>query len=42
LIGHLFAKLKQFRTIVTRYDRRAKNFLDTVYLAAASIIWLNS
>jgi transposase len=40
LIEHFFAKLKQFRGIATRYDKRAKTFLGAVYLAAA-VIWLN-
>ena len=39
-IANFFAKLKQFRGIATRYDKRAKTFLGAVYLAAA-IIWLN-
>ena len=43
-IGHLienfFAKLKQFRGIATRYDKRASTFLGAIYLAA-SLIWLN-
>ena len=40
LIENFFAKLKQFRGIATRYDKRATTFLGAVYLAAA-IIWLN-
>lgn len=40
LIENFFAKLKQFRAIATRYDKRAKNFLGAIYLAAAAI-WLN-
>jgi transposase len=40
LIENLFAKLKQFRAIATRYDKTARNFLAAVHLAAA-IIWLN-
>ena len=35
-----FAKLKQFRAIATRYDKRAINFLAGIYLASI-IIWLN-
>lgn len=34
------AKLKQFRAIATRYDKRAINFLTGIYLAAI-VIWLN-
>ena len=40
LIENFFAKLKQFRAIATRYDKRGQNFLAAIYLAAA-IIWLN-
>ena len=40
LIENFFAKLKQFRGIATRYDKRAKTFLGAVYLAAA-VMWLN-
>jgi transposase len=40
LIENLFAKLKQYRAIATRYDKTADNFLGAIYLAA-SIIWLN-
>ena len=40
LIENFFAKLKQFRAIATRYDKRAINFLAAVYLAS-TIIWLN-
>lgn len=40
LIENFFARLKQFRAIATRYDKRAANFLGAIYLAA-SIIWLN-
>jgi transposase len=39
-IENFFAKLKQFRGIATRYDKRATTFLGAVYLAAA-VIWLN-
>jgi transposase len=40
LIENFFAKLKQFRALATRYDKRAVNFLAGVYLAA-TLIWLN-
>lgn len=40
LIENFFAKLKQFRAIATRYDKRATTFLGAIYLAAA-VIWLN-
>ena len=31
LIENFFAKLKQFRTIATRYDKTARNFLGAIY-----------
>ena len=40
LIENFFARLKQYRAIATRYDKRATVFLGAIYLAA-SIIWLN-
>jgi transposase len=40
LVENFFAKLKQYRAIATRYDKRARNFLGAIYLAAA-VIWLN-
>ncbi len=40
LIENFFAKLKQYRAIATRYDKRATHFLGAVHLAA-TIIWLN-
>jgi transposase len=40
LIENFFAKLKQYRAIATRYDKRALHFLSAIHLAAA-IIWLN-
>lgn len=40
LIENFFAKLKQYRAIATRYDKRASTFLGAIHLAAA-IIWLN-
>ena len=38
LIEHFFAKLKQFRAIATRYDKRERNFLAGVYLAATTVL----
>lgn len=38
LIENFFCKLKQFRGIATRYDKRKRNFLAGVYLAATVII----
>ncbi|HEY9906518.1 MAG TPA: transposase, partial [Thermosynechococcaceae cyanobacterium] len=40
LIENFFAKLKQYRAIATRYDKRKVNFLAGIYLAAA-VVWLN-
>lgn len=40
LIENFFAKLKQYRAIATRYDKRQVNFLGAIYLAAA-VIWLS-
>ena len=40
LIENFFARLKQYRAIATRYDKRASTFLSAVYMAA-SVIWLN-
>jgi transposase len=40
LIENFFAKLKQFRAIATRYDKRASCFLGAIHLAA-SRSWLN-
>ncbi len=37
LIENFFAKLKQFRTIATRYDKTARNFLAGIHLAAVAI-----
>ena len=38
LIENFFAKLKQFRGIATRYDKRSSNFLSGIYLAASFIL----
>ena len=40
LIENLFQKLKQYRAIATRYDKRAIAYLGGIHLAA-SLIWLN-
>ena len=40
LIENFFARLKQYRAIATRYDKRAVVFLGAIHLAA-SVIWLN-
>jgi transposase len=40
LIENFFCRLKQFRAIATRYDKRARHFLAGIY-AASIAIWLN-
>ena len=40
LVENFFAKLKQYRSIATRYDKRASMFLGGIHLACA-VIWLN-
>ena len=40
LIENFFAKLKHYRALATRYDKRAASFLGAIYLAA-SVILLN-
>ena len=37
---NLFAKLKQYRCIATRYDKTARNFLGAIHLVGA-VVWLN-
>jgi transposase len=39
LIENLFAKLKLFRAIATRYYKTARNFLAAIHFAA-TLIWL--
>jgi transposase len=41
LIERMFARLKDFRRIATRYDKLARNFLAGVLIAAAITWWLN-
>jgi len=41
LIEWMFARLKDFRRVATRYDKLARNFLAGVLLAAILIWWLN-
>ena len=40
LIENFFARLKQYHTITTRYDKTARNFLGAIHLAAV-VVWLN-
>ncbi|SDZ08173.1 Transposase DDE domain-containing protein [Nitrosomonas sp. Nm33] len=37
LIENFFQKLKQYRAIATRYDKRASTFLGAIYMAASVI-----
>jgi transposase len=39
LVENLFAKLKQFRSVATRFEKLARNFKAVVFLAC-TIIWL--
>ncbi len=39
-IERMFCRLKDFRRIATRYDRKATNFLAAVYIAATRGYWL--
>ena len=36
-IEHLFAKLKEFRAVATRYDKTDTSYTATIHLAAAII-----
>jgi transposase len=40
LIENAFNRLKDFKRIATRYDRLARNYLASVYLAAALVWWV--
>jgi transposase len=35
----MFCRLKDFRRIATRYDKRRDTFLSAIYLAAAITWW---
>ncbi|MGX1098669.1 transposase [Amorphus sp. MBR-141] len=39
-VENLFAKLKDWRRIATRYDRCAHTFFSVICIAAAVIFWL--
>jgi len=41
LIERMFARIKDFRRVATRYDKLANNFLAGVIIAAIVIWWLN-
>ena len=39
-IESAFNRLKDYRRIATRYDKLARNYLASVYLAAALVWWV--
>ena len=39
---NMFAKLKDWRRIATRYDRCAHTFISAIYIAATVIFWYES
>lgn len=41
LIERMFCRLKDFRRVATRYDKRADTYLAAVLIAAALLWWLN-
>ena len=41
VIERMFCRLKDFRRIATRYDKRADIFLSTILLAAVLTWWIN-
>ncbi|MEE8548353.1 MAG: transposase, partial [Alphaproteobacteria bacterium] len=41
LIERMFCRLKDFRRIATRYDKRIDIFLSAILLAAAITGWIN-
>ena len=41
LIERMFCRLKDFRRIATRYDKRADTFLSAVFIAATIVWWIN-
>jgi putative transposase len=41
VIERMFCRLKDFRRIATRYDKRADIFLSAILLAAAITWWIN-
>jgi transposase len=40
LIENMFAKLKDWRRVATRYDRCAHTFMSSIYIAASFIFYL--
>jgi transposase len=41
LIERMFARLKDFRRLATRYDKLARNFLAGALIVASIVWWLN-
>ena len=41
VIERMFARLKDFRRVATRYDKLARNFLAGAIIAATIVWWLN-
>ena len=41
LIERMFCRLKDFRRIATRYDKRADIYLSAILLAATVTWWIN-
>jgi transposase len=41
VIERMFCRLKDFRRLATRYDKRADNFLSAIHLVAAIAWWAN-
>ncbi len=41
VIERMFCRLKDFRRVATRYDKRADTYLSAVFLAATVTWWLN-
>ena len=41
VIERMFCRLKDFRRIATRYDKRADNVLAAILIAATLLWWLN-
>ena len=40
-VENMFAKLKDWRRIATRYDRSAHTFMAAIVIAATVIFWIN-
>jgi transposase len=41
VVERMFCRLKDFRRIATRYDKRADTFLSAIFIAAAIVWWSN-